>query len=94
MARAIYNGTVIANSDDIVTVEGNAYFPISSLVEGVTSESSRTTVCPWKGTANYWNLTVDGTTADNAAWYYATPKQGAEQVAGRVAFYPVVTIEH
>ncbi len=93
MARAIFNGSVIAESDDIVTVEGNAYFPISSLVAGVTTDSARTTVCPWKGTANYWNLSVDGVTADNAAWYYATPKAGAEQVSGRVAFYPVVTIE-
>ena len=93
MARAIYNGQVIAESDDIVTVEGNSYFPISSLSKDVLSDSDHSTVCGWKGTAAYWNITVDGQTATNAAWYYPEPMQGAEQVTDRVAFYPAVTVE-
>jgi len=93
MATATFNGRVIAQSDDIEIVEGNAYFPIDSLDHSVISDSDHATVCPWKGTAAYWNLAVDGQTAPNAAWYYPEPKAGAEQVAGRVAFYPVVTVE-
>jgi len=93
VARAIFNGTVIAESDDIEIVEGNPYFPVSSLDKNVLSDSARTTVCPWKGVASYWNIEVDGKRADNAAWYYPTPLSGAEAVADRVAFYGMVTIE-
>ncbi len=94
MARAIFNGAVIAESDDIEIVEGNSYFPIDSLDRSRLSDSSRRTSCPWKGVASYWNVEVDGKRADNAAWYYPTPKHGAEAVADRVAFYGVVTIEN
>ncbi len=93
MAKAIFNGSVIAESDDIEMVEGNAYFPIDSLDRSVIADSDLTTVCPWKGTASYWSVTVDGETATDAAWYYPEPKAGAEAVADRVAFYGVVTIE-
>lgn len=93
MARAIFNGMVIAESDDIEIVEGNPYFPLSSLDRSVLSDSARTTVCPWKGIASYWNIEVDGKQADNAAWYYPSPLAGAEAVADRVAFYGMVTIE-
>jgi len=93
MARAIFNGKVIAESDDIIEVEGNPYFPLDSLDKGVVTETDHTTVCPWKGEASYFSLTVDGETANNAAWYYTEPKQGAEQVTNRVAFYPMVTVE-
>ena len=93
MARALFNGTVIAESDDIEEVEGNAYFPIDSLDTSVIGESDHHTVCPWKGTASYWDVTVDGETAANAAWYYPEPRDGAEAVARRVAFYPVIAVE-
>ncbi|MEZ5243780.1 MAG: DUF427 domain-containing protein [Acidimicrobiales bacterium] len=93
MATATFNGTVIAQSDDIEIVEGNAYFPIDSLDRRVLVDSDRSTHCPWKGDASYWDLEVDGVRAADAAWYYPNPKAGAEAVAGRVAFYPVVTIE-
>ncbi len=93
MARAIFNGTVIAESDDIEIVEGNAYFPLDSLDRSVLSDTDHATVCPWKGTASYWTVTVDGESATNAAWYYPTPKDGAEAVANRVAFYPVIAVE-
>ena len=93
MARAIYNGQVIAESDDIVTVEGNPYFPISSLSEDVLGDSDHSTVCSWKGTAAYWDITVDGQTATNAAWYYPEPKPDAHMVADRIAFWKGVEVK-
>ena len=93
MATATFNGTLIAQSDDIEIVEGNAYFPISALGRQFVLESDHSTHCPWKGDASYWDLEVDGERVANAAWYYPSPKAGAEAIADRVAFYPVVTIE-
>lgn len=92
MATATFNGKVIAQSDDTTLVEGNIYFPLDSLDASVITETDHTTVCPWKGTASYYTLQVDDETAENAAWYYPVPKDGAEQVANRVAFYPVVSV--
>ena len=92
MATATFNGTVIAESDDIEMVEGNAYFPIESLDKSVISASDHSTFCPWKGDASYWDVTVDGETVTNAAWYYPEPKDGAEMVRDRVAFYPIVDV--
>ena len=93
MATATFNGRVIAESDDTVMVEGNHYFPLDALDRSVVTETDRHTVCPWKGTASYFTLQVDGAVAENAAWYYPEAKEGAEQVADRVAFYPVVTVD-
>ena len=93
MATATFNGTVIARSDDTVIVEGNHYFPISAVVDGVLVESDRTSVCPWKGTAAYYDVVVDGRTAENAAWYYPQPKEQAEHITNRIAFYPAVTVD-
>jgi len=93
MTTATFNGRVIAESDDTTFVEGNHYFPLKALDKTVVSETDLHTDCPWKGTASYFNLEVGGEVAENAAWYYPEPKDGAEQVAGRVAFYPVVVIE-
>jgi uncharacterized protein (DUF427 family) len=93
MATATFNGTVIAQSDDIELVEGNAYFPIGSLDRRFVHDSDHSTHCPWKGDAAYWDVEVDGERAANAAWYYPTPKDGAEAVADRVAFYSAVTVE-
>ncbi|GLY31248.1 DUF427 domain-containing protein [Kineosporia sp. NBRC 101731] len=89
--RATWNGTVIAESDDIVEVEGNPYFPASSLRQDLFSESSTTSVCPWKGTASYYSVTVDGTENTDAAWYYPAPKEAAAQIKDRVAFWKGVT---
>ena len=85
----------IQNSDlaDSPTHSDRGVFPISSLSKDVLSDSDHSTVCSWKGTAAYWDITVDGQTATNAAWYYPEPMKGAEQVADRVAFYPAVTVE-
>ena len=92
MATATFNGVVIAQSDDIEVVEGNPYFPISSLRQEFVNDSDHSTHCPWKGDAAYWDIEVDGQRATDAAWYYPSPMEGAEAVADRVAFYPVVAV--
>jgi uncharacterized protein (DUF427 family) len=91
--RAIWNDTVIAESDDTVMVEGNHYFPTSSLKRELYTETSTTSVCPWKGIANYFSVTVDGKENKDAAWYYAEPKDAAKEIKDRVAFWKGVRIE-
>lgn len=90
--KAIWNGQVIAESDDIVTVEGNAYFPASSLRREFVTESSHTSVCPWKGTARYFDLMVEGKSNPNAVWYYPQPKEAAAEIRDRVAFWKGVSV--
>jgi uncharacterized protein (DUF427 family) len=90
--KAVYNGTVIAESDEIIVVEGNHYFPADSVRVDVLSPTDHSTVCPWKGTSSYYDITVDGQTASNAAWYYPEPKEKATEIKDHVAFYPVVTV--
>ena len=90
--KAMWNGHVVAESDDIVTVEGNAYFPAAALDRSLVSDSAHTSVCGWKGTAKYYSLNVDGKKNQDAVWYYPEPMKGAEQVAGRVAFWKGVTV--
>lgn len=85
--KAIWNGAVIAQSDDTVIVEGNHYFPADSVVKDCVVPSDHTTVCPWKGTAHYYTLNVDGKQNENAAWYYPQPKSAASEIADRVAFW-------
>jgi uncharacterized protein (DUF427 family) len=90
--KAIWNGAVIAESADTVVVEGNHYFPLSSVDATRLESSSHTSVCPWKGTANYYSILVNGDRNANAAWYYANPKEAASQIKGRVAFWKGVTV--
>ncbi|TDJ33384.1 MAG: DUF427 domain-containing protein [Gammaproteobacteria bacterium] len=90
--KAIWNDEVIAESDDTVVVEGNHYFPPASVNEAFLKLSDTTTVCSWKGTANYYTLCVAGAENPDAAWYYANPKQAAEEISGRVAFWNGVQI--
>jgi uncharacterized protein (DUF427 family) len=90
--KAVWNGSTIAESDDIVTVEGNAYFPAAAVAPGVLKPSTHTTVCGWKGTANYYTLEVEGKSNPNAVWYYADPKPAAKEIKGRVAFWKGVTV--
>ncbi len=92
MATATWNGTVLASSDDTVVVEGNHYFPRESVTEGVLVDSSRTSVCPWKGTASYSSVVVDGQVNQDAAWYYPDPKEAAAQIKDRVAFWKGVEV--
>jgi uncharacterized protein (DUF427 family) len=90
--EARWNGRVIAASDDIVTVEGNAYFPVDALDRTLVRESSHTTVCGWKGTAHYYDVVVDDQVNANACWYYPEPKDAAAQIKGRVAFWKGVKV--
>lgn len=85
--KATWNGAVIAQSDDTVVVEGNHYFPDSSLNREYVTSSDHKSSCPWKGQASYYSLIVNGETNRDAAWYYANPKPGAEMVKDRVAFW-------
>ncbi|MEM9035830.1 MAG: DUF427 domain-containing protein [Actinomycetota bacterium] len=93
MAKAIFNGVTVAESDDTVVVEGNHYFPRSSLREELFSANGKTSVCPWKGTAGYLDVTVDGRTSAAAAWYYDEPKDAAAEIKDRVAFWGEVSVE-
>jgi uncharacterized protein (DUF427 family) len=90
--RAEWNGAVLAESNDIVTVEGNAYFPPESLRTEHFTTSDTHTVCSWKGTASYHHVTVGGKVNRDAAWYYPEPKDAAKQVRGRVAFWKGVVV--
>jgi len=90
--KAIWNNQTIAESDDIVTVEGNAYFPAASLRQDAIKPSARTSICPWKGTAHYYSLEVGGQTNADAVWYYPEPKDAAANIKDRVAFWKGVTV--
>lgn len=90
--KAIWNNQVIAESDDIIEVEGNSYFPIKSVKNEFLKESNTETVCPWKGTASYYNLNVNGEENTDAAWYYANPSPQAKEIKGRVAFWKGVQV--
>lgn len=90
--KAIWNDTVIAESDATVVVEGNHYFPPDSIRREFFRPSSTTSVCPWKGTASYYTLEVGGARNPDAAWYYPEPKPAAAKIAGRVAFWRGVRV--
>ena len=90
--KATWNGQVIAESEDIATVEGNAYFPAASVKREYLTDSPTTSVCPWKGTANYYSLQVDGKTNADAVWYYREPKAAAAEIKDRVAFWKGVRV--
>ena len=90
--KAVWNGETIAESSDIVTVEGNAYFPADSLRREFVQPSAHRTTCPWKGTAQYYTLAVGGKTNPDSVWYYSEPKDAAKSIAGRVAFWKGVQV--
>lgn len=92
MATATWNGHVIAQSDETVVVEGNHYFPADSVVREHLEPVATTTVCPWKGTASYYDVVVDGERNPGAAWYYPQPKDAAAEIKDRVAFWRGVTV--
>jgi uncharacterized protein (DUF427 family) len=93
--KAIWNGTVIAESDQTIVVEGNHYFPPSSIKREYFSESSTHTTCPWKGLAHYRNIEVNGSRNPDAAWLYPEPKEAAEKlgITGYLAFWKGVEIK-
>ncbi len=91
--KATWNGAVIAESDDTVVVEGNHYFPESSLDKKYITFSNHRTHCAWKGQAHYYSLMVNGDVNPDAVWYYPEPSEAAMQIKGRVAFWKGVKVD-
>ena len=91
--KAIWNGVTLAESDDTVVVEGNHYFPESSLKREYTTFSNHRSMCPWKGEAHYYSVMVNGDLNPNAVWYYPEPSEAAREIKGRVAFWKGVKVE-
>lgn len=87
MAKATYNGVVLAESDNFEIVEGNIYFPPEAVNMEYFTETTHHTTCPWKGVASYYTVEVDGDTLDNAAWFYPETKRAANSIKSHVAFY-------
>ncbi len=90
--KAVWNGHVIAESDDIVTVEGNAYFPADSVRREFVRPSEHHTHCPWKGEASYYTLEVEGKSNPDSIWYYPEPKPAAAEIRNRIAFWKGVQV--
>jgi uncharacterized protein (DUF427 family) len=93
MPKAVWNGAVLAESDDTVVVEGNHYFPSDSINRDHFRDSDAHTVCYWKGTASYYDVVVDGETNRGAAWHYPDPLPAASKIKGRIAFWRGVKVE-
>lgn len=93
MAKAIWNGQVIAESNDTIIVEGNHYFPPDAVNKGYLKDSNTHTTCHWKGLASYYNIDVNGQTNRDGAWYYDDPKPEASQINGYIAFWRGVKVE-
>lgn len=93
MPKAVFNGQVIAESDDTVVVEGNHYFPPDSVNREYLTASPAHTTCPWKGVASYYDVDVDGKTSAGGAWYYPDPSPAAAEIKDHIAFWRGVTIE-
>ncbi|BAZ25005.1 hypothetical protein NIES4073_59080 [Kalymmatonema gypsitolerans NIES-4073] len=93
MPKAIWNGAVLAESDNTVVVENNHYFPPDSVNKQYFKESDTHTTCPWKGLASYYTIEVDGQANKDAAWYYPDAKEKAKQIEGYVAFWRGVKVE-
>ena len=91
--KAVWNGVILAESDDTIVVEGNHYFPPDSIKKEYFEKSDLTSFCGWKGMANYYSVTVNDKTNENCAWYYATPNDAAKKIKNYVAFWNGVTVE-
>ncbi|MFC5187794.1 DUF427 domain-containing protein [Actinomadura harenae] len=93
MARAIFNGTVLAETERPELVEGNVYFPPEAVHDEYLTRTRRVSVCPWKGIARYYTVTVDGREARNAGWSYPHPSPLARKIKNHVAFWGDVEVE-
>lgn len=91
--KATWNGAVLADSDETVVVEGNHYFPPDSLNTEYFQNSDTHTICPWKGQASYYNIVVEGSVNEDAAWYYPNVKPAAAEIKDHVAFWRGVKVE-
>jgi uncharacterized protein (DUF427 family) len=93
MARALWQGQVLAESDRFELVEGNVYFPPETIDRRFFRDSPTTTICSWKGTAHYYSVAIDGAENKDAAWYYPDPKPAAANIKDHIAFWHGVTVE-
>jgi uncharacterized protein (DUF427 family) len=93
MAKATWNGTIIAESNRTEVVEGNHYFPPQSLKQEYFQPSNTHSTCGWKGLCSYYSVVVNGETNKDAAWYYPEPKEAARNITGYVAFWKGVVVE-
>lgn len=93
MAKATWNGVVLAESDETVVVEGNHYFPPEAVKREFFADSATQTTCHWKGVASYYDVVVDGQTNTDAAWFYPTPSDAASEIKDHVAFWRGVSVE-
>ena len=93
MVKAVWNRKILAESDRTIVIEGNHYFPPETIRTEFFQESSTHTICPWKGTASYYDIRVEGLTNKDAAWYYPQPKEAAKEIEGYIAFWRGVRIE-
>ena len=91
--KAIWNNALLAESDKTIVIEGNHYFPRDAINKEYFQESSTQTVCPWKGTASYYNVVVEGDTNKDAAWYYPDTKPAAHEIRDYIAFWHGVRVE-
>ena len=92
--KAIWNGAVLAESDQTIVVEGNHYFPPTAIRRENFKDSSAHTTCPWKGVASYYDVVVNGQVNAGAAWYYPGPKDAAKEIKGYIAFWRGVKVEN
>ena len=90
--KAIWNGKVIAESDETINIEGNQYFPVKAVNKDYLLPSKTQTVCHWKGTASYFDIKMDGITNKDAAWYYPAPSSLADKIQGYIAFWHGVEV--
>ncbi|MGQ9601046.1 MAG: DUF427 domain-containing protein [Anaerolineae bacterium] len=93
VAKAVWNGAVVAQSDQYEVVEGNVYFPPEAVDKHYLRPSATHTTCPWKGEASYYDVVVEGKVNKDAAWYYPNPKDAARNIAGHIAFWRGVKVE-
>ncbi len=93
MKKAIWNGQIVAESEKTIVIEGNHYFPTETIKREFFKDSETHTVCPWKGTASYYSIEVDGKTNQDAAWYYPETKELANAIEGYIAFWKGVVVE-
>lgn len=91
--KAVWKGVVLAESDDVVTVEGNAYFPMDSLKKEYFDQSKSMSLCMWKGKTSYFSVNVDGITKKYCAWYYPKPSFLAKKIKNRVAFWKGIVVQ-
>ena len=92
MVTARWNGAIVAESDDTILVEGNHYFPREAVNAALLRDSDTHSICPWKGTANYYTIAANGAENRDAAWYYRHPKPAAAEIRDRIAFWKGVEV--